>query len=201
MTGDMYVFAYSWQPEFCYNQPSYTGCATPKDYWKKYFTLHGLWPQYSAGGYPQSCTTEAFNTSIPNAVGYNDMITYWPNVKVAESDPTYDSFWEHEWSKHGTCSGLSQYDYFSKTLSLIKSFGTPASVTNAVGSTLSASTLRNNFGGSSYASLQCNAGSYLVGVYTCWNQNNGTPTTQRACPSDVLKEDTCTATTLNVVSF
>jgi len=198
MTGDMYVFAYSWTPEFCAANPSYEGCKTPKDYWKKYFTVHGLWPQYSTGGFPSTCTTEAFNSSVPNAVGWSDMTTYWPNVQYAETSSNYDSFWEHEWSKHGTCSGLSQYDYFSKTISLIKKYGTPASVTKAAGSTISASQLRTDFGGATYVALQCDSGKYLSGAYTCWNQSSGSPSTQRACPTDVQKEDTCTSSTLTV---
>jgi ribonuclease T2 len=160
-----------------------------------------LLPLFSTGGYPHDCTTEAFNTSTPNSVGYSDMTKYWPNVQQAEGSANYTDFWNHEWTKHGTCTGLSQYDYFSKTLSLIKSFGTPASVTNAVGSTLSASSLRNDFGGSSKVALQCQSGSYLSGAYTCWNQSNGLPTTQRECPADVIAEDTCTASTLTVQSF
>jgi len=112
MSGDIYVFAYSWTPEFCYNKSSvYPGCAAPQSFWGKYFTLHGLWPQYSTGGYPQSCTTEPFNTSVPYAVGWNDLVQYWPNVQYAETDPLYTSFWDHEWTKHGTCTGLSQFDY------------------------------------------------------------------------------------------
>ena len=197
------MFAYSWTPEFCYGKTtSYPGCQAPQTYWGQYFTLHGLWPQYSTGGYPATCTTEAFNTSIPVTVGYDDMIKYWPNVQYAESDPEYSSFWEHEWTKHGTCTTLNQEEYFTASLDLIKKFGTPASVTAAVGSTISADSLRNDFGGATFASLQCTSGKYLNGVYTCWSkQANGYPDAQIACPSDVQKEDTCTASTLNVASF
>eukprot|EP00128_Syssomonas_multiformis_P002201 Colp12_sorted_trinity150504_noHs@23754 len=51
------------------------------------------------------------------------MTKYWPEVEYEVTDPEYTSFWEHEWSKHGTCSGLSQDDYFQTTVNLIKSFG------------------------------------------------------------------------------
>jgi len=98
--------------------------------------------------------------------------------------------------------GLSQYNYFNSAISLIKKYGTPASVTAAVGSTISASSLRNDFGGASKVALQCTSGSYLVGAYTCWTKtSSGTPGSQTTCPADVQKEDSCTASTLTVQSF
>jgi ribonuclease T2 len=202
MTGDVYVFAYSWEPEFCYGKTTtYPGCAAPHDYWKTNFIVHGLWPQYSTGGYPATCTTEAFNSSVPNAVGYNDMVTYWPNVQVAEGDPNYSSFWEHEWSKHGTCTGLSQYNYFNDALLMVQKYGTPSIVSNNVYKDISSSDLRAAYGGSSYASLQCLSGKYLSGVYICFSQSNGAPTTQISCPSDVIAEDTCTSATIHIQGF
>lgn len=200
-TNDVYVFAYSWTPEFCYGQSSYAGCETPEAYWGKDFTLHGLWPQYVSGGYPYDCTTEAYDPNVPIKIGWDTMTQYWPNVKYVETDPNYDSFWEHEWTKHGTCTGLSQYDYFNSAINLIKIFGTPASVTNAVGGSISASQLRNDFGGASYVALQCESGSYLSAAFSCWSNVNGIPTKQIVCPSDVQLEDTCTASTLKVQSF
>lgn len=131
------------------------------------------------------------------------MTTYWPDVKYAEDDPEYTEFWEHEWTKHGTCSGLSQINYFNATISMIESFGTPSVYSNAVGSTIDATTLRDAFGGSSFASLQCTSQKYVNGVYTCWGMDPVTnfPTNQIECPSDVVAEDTCTVETLEVSSF
>jgi len=199
MTGDLYVLAYTYTPEYCYGT-SYPGCEAPQDYWLDHFTLHGLWPQYKSGGYPSSCTNEKYDVASADYVGWDDMTKYWPEVEYEVTDPEYTSFWEHEWSKHGTCSGLSQDDYFQTTINLIKSFGTPQSLTDAADkkTTLSAATLRNDMGGATYASLQCVSGKYLSGVYTCWTPVNGIPTTQTVCPSDVQKEDTCTSSTLTI---
>ena len=53
----------------------------------------GLWPQYTAGGYPQSCTTEPFNASVPYEIGWDTMVKYWVDASYAESDPNYNQFW------------------------------------------------------------------------------------------------------------
>ena len=64
--------------------------------------MHGLWPQYTQG-YPQSCTTEAFDPKILQQ--FPDL---YPSPKL----------FAHEWEKHGTCSGLTQvkYEQLAQTL-------------------------------------------------------------------------------------
>lgn len=91
--GFCYVLAYSWTAEFCGNKP-YPGCEKPKPYWLNNFTLHGLWPQFTdSTGYPSFCDKDPFNPEAPIKVGMDKMVNYWPNVKYAEGDPNYDSFW------------------------------------------------------------------------------------------------------------
>lgn len=99
-SNQLYVFAWSWQPEFCYKKTTYPGCVNPDSpSWNKVFTIHGLWPQYKSGGYPSDCTNEAFDETIPYMVGWNQMINNWPEVEYGVQDPNYSSFWIHEWSK------------------------------------------------------------------------------------------------------
>ena len=193
----LYVYAYSWTPGFCYNQ-SYPGCLAPQDYWKNNFTIHGLWPQYASNnGYPSYCINEEFDTYVPDEIGYSTMTEKWPNVQSSESDADYDSFWDHEWSKHGTCSGLSQLDYFDAALNLTEIITTPDVLQQAVGQNMSAESLRDGMdnGVADSAVLQCDKtqddGYVLTGVYTCWDQQNGFPTNQVTCPDEVVKEDTC----------
>ncbi len=195
----MYVLATTWQPQFCFKQYKYAGCRRPGEYSRRHLTLHGLWPQYSDGGYPSSCRYEEFKSSIPYSVGYHDMLTYWPNSKATESSPNYDSFWKYEWEKHGTCTPLSQYDYFFHAIRLAKLQGTPSLITNSVGSFVSATALRNAFGGLKFVSLQCKSRSYLYEVRTCWSQEDGHPTNPRECPRDL--KDTCSSAFLKIASF
>ena len=185
----IYVYAYSWTPGFCYNQ-NYPGCESPQSYWKTNFTIHGLWPQYAVNGYPASCTTEPFDAGIPQQIGINKMIEYWPDVQYDINSSSYDSFWQHEWSKHGTCSGLSQLDYFERALSLTNYIPTPEILQEYIGKNMNADTLRNAFGGADYVALQCN-NQILNGAYTCWGQNDHIPSLQIACPASVVAEDTC----------
>ena len=125
------------------------------------------------------------------------MTTYWPNVKYAEGDPNYGSFWEHEWVKHGTCTGLTQEKYFGSAVDLLVSYGSPKILSEAVGGNLMADSLRSAMGGLSMVSLQCDEdGHILSGAFTCWSQINGIPNSQIVCPTDVKKEDTCTADTI-----
>ena len=185
MTNLFYVYAYSWTPGFCYHT-QYPGCLNPQDYWKSNFTVHGLWPQYSDSGYPSYCTQELFQ--IEN-VEWNIMTQRFPNVKYNETDPKYSSFWDHEWSKHGTCSGLSQQDYFGESIRLTNVLLTPFIMQNSIGQSMNTDLLREALGGS--VALQCN-NQMLTGVYSCWQRDDkGFPIQQIPCSSEILEEDTC----------
>ena len=191
-SSTIYVFAYSWTPGFCIGQ-TYPGCASPLEYWKNNFTIHGLWPQYDTTGYPSTCTNEPFNPSIPIEVGLDTMVMRWPDVKYDVNNPQYDSFWEHEWTKHGTCSGLSQYEYFAAAIALTSVLMTPDLINESIGSSVNADLLRTSIAPAASVSLQCNH-QQLVGIYTCWRQNENLPASLVECPADVMQEDKCKAT-------
>ena len=42
--ADMYVFAYLWEPESCYENPTWTQCGDPQTFWGNHLVIHGLWP-------------------------------------------------------------------------------------------------------------------------------------------------------------
>lgn len=200
-TSTIYILAYSWTPGFCYsNDPSYPGCLDPNPYWIENFTIHGLWPQYNTTGYPSYCSTESFDPNVPITIGWDTMVTYYPDVKYDEKSADYDSFWEHEWDKHGTCSGLSQYDYFQQAINAAKIFTTPTIIHKYLNTTnsLSSNSLRDSMGGSSHAALQCSKSNILTGVYTCWTQS---PFLQIECPKSVQTEDTCSSQYLTILSL
>lgn len=202
----LYIFAMSWKPEWCYHQ-SYPGCKAPRVFWEDNLTIHGLWPDCGDGTYPTTCTKEAYDHDrVVKAVGLDVLETMWPNIQVAEdAGKKYDSFWEHEWTKHGTCTGLTQEAYFSAALSLLKGrFETPPQLTANVGGKTTRVELEEAYGGDGMAVLDCRGRVHLNQVYLCLepDKDTGLPGEQVACPSAVAAhDDTCGQDTLEIASF
>jgi ribonuclease I len=69
-----------------------------------------LWPQITASTYPKDCRGLAFNTDnfLPLLPKLHQ---YWHNFEGKDKD-----FWEREWRKHGTCTGLTEAMYFEKAI-------------------------------------------------------------------------------------
>lgn len=80
------------------------------------FTIHGLWPDYKDGTYPQYCN----NSSKLNFDNIKDLLPqirkYW--ITCPQYNNSEKWFLEHEWSKHGTCTPFTQSQYFSTALAL-----------------------------------------------------------------------------------
>jgi ribonuclease T2 len=73
----------------------------PVDSW----TIHGLWPDHCDGTFDASCdSTRNYQniTSIISSFGKTELLsymqTYWKDYNGDD-----ESFWQHEWGKHGTC--------------------------------------------------------------------------------------------------
>lgn len=83
-------------------------------------TLHGLWPQ---GG--MSCGGEKFDASKLAPIR-DEMDAYWYSYKD-KSAKANEVFWDHEWTKHGTCyardNKTTQLAYFQKSLTLLRDIG------------------------------------------------------------------------------
>jgi ribonuclease T2 len=110
---DFYVLALSWSPSFCATPQGRDNpgqCGSNKRY---DFIVHGLWPQYERG-YPQQCSTQ-YSLRTPRELE-NDFLDIMPSRGLIR----------HQWRKHGTCSGLSQGDYFDKTRRAFETVTIPA---------------------------------------------------------------------------
>ncbi len=107
---DYYVMSLSWSPEYCAssNNPSSTQCGE-----RRYsLVVHGLWPQYENGGFPADCSVR---TTVPKPI-VDSMLDIMPSEELIQ----------HEWDKHGTCSGLSVEKYFQLTRQIYNSIAIPA---------------------------------------------------------------------------
>ena len=92
---DYYVLALSWSPGFCATHSRSLQCGGDDG-----FVLHGLWPQFQGRGYPANCRSEP----LPDTVRRR-YVGLYPSPSLID----------HEWSKHGTCSGLDPEAYFQLT--------------------------------------------------------------------------------------
>jgi ribonuclease T2 len=88
---DYYLLTLSWSPEFCHSHADKPECQSGHHG----FVLHGLWPQY-IDGYPENCST------APGLSNPAEMTDIMPDPGLVV----------HEWSTHGTCSGLDAESYF-----------------------------------------------------------------------------------------
>jgi ribonuclease T2 len=80
-----------------------------------YFTLHGLWPENSDGTYPQDCSNTPFDPSQVAPIA-SDLNKYW----ISLNGPS-ETFWSHEFEKHGTCAAdvlPTELGYMNATLGL-----------------------------------------------------------------------------------
>ncbi|KAF2685701.1 ribonuclease M [Lentithecium fluviatile CBS 122367] len=116
------------QTQFWDTQPA-TG---PDNSW----TLHGLWPDRCDGTYDANCDPSRAYTNISSIIssfGKTELLDYM-NTFWKDYQGDDETFWEHEWSKHGTCISTLEptcysdhkateevVDYFQKAVDLFKS--------------------------------------------------------------------------------
>jgi ribonuclease T2 len=90
-----YLLSLSWSPAYCLSSPGAAECNGARRFG---FIVHGLWPQYERG-WPEYCDVRG---AVPEEVvqGISDLMPARGLVY-------------HEWSAHGTCSGLSPAEFFA----------------------------------------------------------------------------------------
>lgn len=102
-----YTLSLSWSPEFCRSHPKNSAPQCRQD---REFIVHGLWPECGTGS-PQNCRVDAPADAIDKA----RVFTFMPS----------DFLIQHEWDKHGTCSGLARSVYFDLTEKLFSKLKLP----------------------------------------------------------------------------
>lgn len=121
--AETHALAISWEPAFCLTNPGKPECTseTSSRADAHQFSLHGLWPQN--GSY---CGVSATQKSEDQAGEWSMLpaVTLQPATEslLQVDEPGTMSYLErHEWTEHGTCSGLSQQNFFAPTLGMLGS--------------------------------------------------------------------------------
>ncbi|XP_069116314.1 ribonuclease Oy-like [Argopecten irradians] len=130
---DRFVFAQEWPTAVC-EKANETGhkCHIPSQV--NTWGVHGLWPTNGHTRGPTDCPiSKPFNITLIQPL-LKELHVLWPNMYIDTKD---ESFWQHEWEKHGRCATTlpataNEYLYFKKGLQLMEKF--------------SASTLLKNMG-------------------------------------------------------
>jgi ribonuclease T2 len=104
---DYYLLTLSWSPEYCHSNSSSSECGGGKHFG---FIVHGLWPEFQNGGYPENCSTAP---GLSNPASFLDIM---PDLSLIQ----------HEWTTHGTCSGLNAQAYFNLIRQAFTSIKIPA---------------------------------------------------------------------------
>lgn len=104
---DYWMLALSWSPQHCADQHSDPQCLRPNA-----FVVHGLWPQYE-DGYPDFCgDTDRVGRDLVER-----MLPLMPSEKLIQ----------HQWRKHGSCSGMPVDEYFLTVERAHRALAIPAS--------------------------------------------------------------------------
>ena len=79
-----------------------------------YYSIHGLWPQYSLQSYPTFCRPVNFSLTKLDPI-MDKLNKYWYSNKGSNS-----TFWKHEYEKHGSCmfQPMNELNYFSRTIEI-----------------------------------------------------------------------------------
>ncbi|TVU37643.1 hypothetical protein EJB05_10968, partial [Eragrostis curvula] len=136
---DFFYHVQQWPASFCDTK---FGCCFPgNEKPEADFGIHGLWPNYAVcrtaedAGRPlnQSNTASAL-ALVPlrrrrcrDLIKTNgrrvraqirdlesDLLRNWGTLSCKNKEST--AFWSHEWTRHGTCSGMDQHAYFRAAL-------------------------------------------------------------------------------------
>ncbi len=153
---DYFLLDMAWGPSFCSSIKDVSASCRPQ----AGFAVHGLWPQNNNGTWPQFCA----QTPASGDLARNLDIT--PDMDLIQ----------HEWSKHGTCSGLAVASYFQAAHQAFAQFTMPlpligmhSSRTYTTLYTMNMLYLANPAFPRGSLSLSCNA-SHVTAVEACFNK-------------------------------
>lgn len=177
-TFDYYFLSLSWAPNYCAAHPAdhSSECKAGNH---TAFVLHGLWPSSNSDPMkPMNCGP----ASPVAAAIVRHMSEYFPSKGLIQ----------HEWQKHGTCSGLIASQYFAQVRQAYTSVQVPQRYRRLDhAQSIRVHEIEQDFAQANNAPagafrVSCYAGE-LVGVEACIDKNlhyQACPRSARECRSD-----------------
>lgn len=175
---DYYLLSLSWAPTYCAAHPADHSfeCKAGNH---TAFVLHSLWPSSNSDPMkPMSC-----GPASPVAAGIvRHMSEYFPSKGLIQ----------HEWQKHGTCSGLTASQYFAQVEQAYKAVQIPQRYRNLDhAQSIAVHDLEHDFAQANNAPdgafrVSCHA-EELVGVEVCMDKSlhyQACPRSARECRSN-----------------
>jgi len=81
------------------------------------YTIHGVWPELDKHNWPSFCNkTKKFNYTALYPI-LPELTKYWYSC-LQTKELSNETFWQHEYLKHGVCTQFNEIDYFNWTLHL-----------------------------------------------------------------------------------
>jgi ribonuclease T2 len=199
-----FLLALSWAPSFCVDKPSKGQCqAMPGSFAATHLTLHGLWPNYEAEVLlPRGKEGPFFCPEYVACKKHPDREECKPGLDVIPKSlkdygPGYltdENFLaNHEWPKHGSCTGQPPCEYMSTGIKAPKALpgdqGTPDFLTRNLGLEVTPKDLRAAFGQEDSVVLSCTDDCKLLQVGICLKNDDGRPGKRYKCPGSVTLSD------------
>jgi ribonuclease T2 len=169
---DFYVLSLTWVPGFCASHSDPTECGLDLG-----FKLHGLWPE-SMTGYPSNCSSDPLPENIRAAY-----VGLFPSPQMID----------HEWLKHGTCTGLGPAEFFEKTQNLLRAITVPlayqrrANLRSSDAATIKSAFLAANSNLMAGSIVLSCAGQRISEIHVCLRKDDAA----RVCEDWERAEDNC----------
>lgn len=176
---DYYLLSLSWSPAYCATpagRDNKRQCGGPQSYG---MVVHGLWPQYTDGSWPQCCRR------VPDPR---------PSAEVDKASRVMigDQLLRHEWRKHGACDLGGSDDYFARINRLVDRLGLAPDLPAAGVERIRVTELKRNWAvPADSIAVRCR-GRRLTEVHICLDRG----LSPLPCPAAERRADNCPGTVL-----
>jgi ribonuclease T2 len=174
---DYIILSLSWAPSYCATSSGKENkqeCGPGKQYG---FVVHGLWPQYTSGTWPQCC--QAVAPVRPSAA-----------VDKVSKVMIGSSLLQHEWTKHGACMTSRQDEYFGQINQVVDRIGLAPALPTPGMDRIKVSELKRNWPVPTQSlTVKCK-GKRLKEVHVCLDK----ALSPIPCPTAEVNNDNCPGT-------